>query len=622
MAYQTPVSSIPLLQDPPFILLMLWLACAIGYRALRVLKAPLSDVSPLEKGVLSAALGLGLLQYVGYTLGMAGALSPKSVWISLIALLAVFGCDMFHVARGFGRAVRQFWHSPPPRWIRFGLLTLLVPLLIAFLLALCPPTDADGIGYHLTAPRRWLQEGRITYLPTFTYTSSPMGFQMLYLLGLAVWSDTAAKLFNYLAGLLSFLTLYALGRRLRDANVGFFSASLFLFGLGGILGTIEQFTNSYVDMGLTQQICAAYLAWLLWSRLGSRGWMLCCALCAGFAASFKLTGSFVGLVFSAAAVAQLRHEKRGWGSAIGRGVLFLLLALLPVAPWLIRAWLQTGNPVYPLLSGIFPTRDWSPTAAQQFSDFFKYYNWGTGRLASLTLEERKLLRWVALGLTAAITGLMLWRIKDRELRTMAGVTGALVMITIWNTGLYLRFFIPLIAVTWVLIVCALSPLLERRPVIPKAAVGVIALFALLFIVRQRGSIAPALSVVTGKTTREEYVISKIPAAKIWFDTRGEIPAGSRILAAGIVPYFYCDFPCYYMTESYFRTDSWEAFLEDLRREKITHLVLTPMYFPEVLPGVQLPNRMLFVRLLAEKHGRLITQVQGDRLYALSGLSAP
>jgi hypothetical protein len=141
-------------------------------------------------------------------------------------------------------------------------------------------------------------------------------------------------------------------------------------------------------------------------------------------------------------------------------------------------------------------------------------------------------------------------------------------------------------------------------------------------VRQRGSIAPALSVVTGKTTREEYVISKIPAAKIWFDTRGEIPAGSRILAAGIVPYFYCDFPCYYMTESYFRTDSWEAFLEDLRREKITHLVLTPMYFPEVLPGVQLPNRILFVRLLAEKHGRLITQVQGDRLYALSGLSAP
>jgi hypothetical protein len=622
VAYQVPVSSIPLLFDPPFILWMLWLACAMGYRALRVLKASLSDASALEKGVLSTSLGLGFLQYVGYSLGMAGALSPKTVWVSLIILVAVFGYDMIRVALGFVRAIQRLWNYPTPIWIRLGLLALLFPLLIAFILALCPPTDVDGIGYHLTAPKRWLQEGRITYLPTFTYTNSPMGFQMLYLLGLAIWSDTAAKLFNYVAGLLSFLSLYALGRRLKGEYVGFLAASLFLLGLGGILGMLGQFTNSYVDMGLTLQISAAFLSWLLWSRSRSRGWMVCCALCAGFAASFKLTGSFVGLIFATAAMAQHLHEKSNWGKAVGGGTSFLLVSLLPVTPWLIRAWLQTGNPVYPLLSGIFPTRDWSPAAAQQFSDFFKYNNWGTGRLSALTLEERKLIRWTALGIVAAVTGLMLWHIKDRELRTMACVTGTLVFITIWNTGLYLRFFTPLIAITWVLILYWLSPHLDRHHAIPKAAVGVIVLFAFLFVVRQRGAIAPSLSVVLGKSSREEYVVSKIPAARIWFDTRGVVPKGSRILAAGIVPYFYSDYPCYYMTESYFRTGSWEAFLEDLRREKITHLLLTPMYYPDVLPGVQLPNRILYVRLLAEKYGQLIIQVQGDKLYALSDLSTP
>jgi hypothetical protein len=622
VAYHVPVSSIPLLFDPPFILVMFWLACAIGCRALKILKAPLSDTPALEKGVLSVAIGLGLLQYVGYALGMAGLLSPKSVWISLIALLTLFGYDMFRVAVGFCRGLLRRLKSPTPGWIQAGFFALLFPLLIAFIIALCPPTDADGIGYHLTAPKRWLQEGRITYLPTFTYTNSPMGFQMLYLLGLAVWSDTAAKLFHFGAGLLCFLTIIALGRRLQDESVGFLAASLFMLGIAGTLGTLEQFTTSYVDLGITLQVCAAFLSWLIWCRTHSRSWMICCALCAGFAASFKLTGSFVGLIFSVAAVSQLRHEKRSWGEAVGGGALFLALALLPVTPWLIRAWLQTGNPVYPLLSGIFPTRDWGQVAAQEFSDFFKYYNWGTGRLSALTLEERKLIRWIAMGLSAIITGLLIWRIKEREPRTIVGITGALVLITLWNTGLYLRFFTPIIAIFWVLTVYALLPYLKRYSFIPWAAVGGIALFSVLFVFGHRGQIAPSLSVITGKTSREEYVMSKIPVARMWFETRGKIPAGSRVLAAGIVPYFYCDSPCYYMTDSFFRTDSWDAFLEDLRRERITHLVLTPMYFPTVLPGVQLPNRILYVRLLAEKRGQLVIQVQDDRLYALSDLSAP
>ena len=60
MAYYVPVSSIPLLQDPPFVAALVLLGTAVGWRTLRLLRAPLSDITALERGVLSAAVGLGL----------------------------------------------------------------------------------------------------------------------------------------------------------------------------------------------------------------------------------------------------------------------------------------------------------------------------------------------------------------------------------------------------------------------------------------------------------------------------------------------------------------------------------------------------------------------------------
>ena len=179
MSYHVPVSAYPLIQDPPFLLFLFWLGAGIGYRCLLILRVPLGETTRLERGILSTSIGMGLLQYLSLTLGMTGTLTPRAHFAGLAVLTMVFGRDMVRLARSIAHALRQK-RSAPPMWMVAGAVLLAIPLTIAFLKALLPPLDPDGIGYHLTAPKRWLQSGGMVYLPTFTHTNAPMGVEMLY----------------------------------------------------------------------------------------------------------------------------------------------------------------------------------------------------------------------------------------------------------------------------------------------------------------------------------------------------------------------------------------------------------------------------------------------------------
>ena len=64
MPYHVPTSAVPLLRDPPFVVGLLLLGTAIGSRLLRSARLSLAEVSALERGLLSVALGVGLLQYL------------------------------------------------------------------------------------------------------------------------------------------------------------------------------------------------------------------------------------------------------------------------------------------------------------------------------------------------------------------------------------------------------------------------------------------------------------------------------------------------------------------------------------------------------------------------------
>ncbi len=626
MPFHVPTSAIPILQDPPFMAGLLLLATALGYRAIRILRAPLVDADALERGVLAAAVGLGFLQFLPFTLGMIGVLTPAAIWIGLAVLAAFLLPDMLRVAKSAAKAASTLKHPQPPAWLIAGSLFLLVPAVITLLQALCPPTDYDALQYHLNGPKRWLQWGRIDYLPTLVHTNQPMGAEMLYTIPLAVWSDTAAKLIHFSMGMICFLAIYLLGKRLRNPAVGFAAMLLFMAGVPGAY-PMRLGGGANIDLGIAMETVCAVLALILWQQgVRSNAWLVVAALCAGFGASFKLTGLFLGVLLGILVLFELRRRGETKSAAIRRGAQVVAISLLPLAPWLFKTWLYTGNPVWPLLSSIFPSRDWSPEASRGFNEYFKYYNWGGSGGKFLSLSARKMIVFGTTGITLLFTALLVWRWKDREGRYLTFVAGILLAVSLWTTGLYFRYAIQILPLIFLIVFMLVNERARLARWVPAALLAGSALFAVNYV---RGTWAPttaaAMAAATGRLDRHEYLSREMPIFPIWDFVNANLPTGARLLTVGFNASYYSDRYCYVPDgygRSRIRLDEYENFVSDLRRDNIRYMVLTPAGSTADLRTYN-PSRngIPFAQRLVKESGRELCAAAQDKLYVLDTLNA-
>ena len=625
--YHVPVSAHPLLADPPFVLWILLVAAALGRRTLLWFGVA-RDGNALERSIVGTILGLGYLQYPIYGLGMASLLTPRAVWTVLVVVSLAALPDLIAIARSARGAVALLRDWKPSSFVKRGLLVLALPLFAALLGALTPPTDADGIFYHLTAPKRWLQFGDLRYLPTLVHTNSLMGTQMLYTLAMAVWSDTAAKLIHFAFGVLTLLAVFALGRRLKSAEVGVTAAGVWMLGLYLVptLDAARLFSYAYVDLALSAQSTAAILAWVLYSRNDERGWGVAAALCGGFALTTKLPGVFLCAALSAAVLLDLLKKKRALSQALISSALFGVIALVPALPWFARSFLQTGSPIYLMLPSVFPTLDWSPEAGAAFGDYFKYYVWGTGyRSLGWSVELRKVVRALALLATLAGVVLAVWRIKQWELRVIVGVVGVLFLGCIAGTGLYLRYLVPFLPPLYAVVFALGGDFIVQRAWAQSALLAFIGLNGVMYLWKTVPSVGESALVALGQSSRESFLERQISVMPLWQYTNENVPRDGRILLAAGRPSYFIE-PYCFLTEAYYqarlRMDTWEHFLADVRRDRIEYAIVPDRTEPSAPTGPKYAaaqNEMPFAHQLVAKHGKLLHTVGTDHLYRLEGL---
>ncbi len=226
-----------------------------------------------------------------------------------------------------------------PAWLRLPAALVVVALLLT---ALAPLTGWDGLGYHLSLPRLFLREpGSFWNAYDHRYTFIPLMGEMLFTVSLP-WSEASAQLWlplGYLACFWSVLALAGIwGGKPRTA------ALLFLGGLP----FAKYAAGGYVDILACAAVGLALVAYLRWEAEGSWVRLASCGLLSGAAASLKMTGlPFLGLM--GLAVGALSWRRRSPQSLL----LFLVTAGLVALPWLLRAWIATGNPIYPLGAGLW-----------------------------------------------------------------------------------------------------------------------------------------------------------------------------------------------------------------------------------------------------------------------------
>jgi 4-amino-4-deoxy-L-arabinose transferase-like glycosyltransferase len=237
------------------------------------------------------------------------------------------------------------------------------------MLALLPPTSWDGLFYHLTGPKIYIEQGAIASGIDIPHLNFPSLFEMLFLLALTLRSGVTAVLLHFIFALLLMGLAFLMARDLlRVRNP--WSAVLFLIAIPMVLSLAGW---AYNDLALAFYQVAALYALMKW-RAGSEHdkgnehpiietssnqdqpvaqngypqWLILSGISLGLAMGLKYTSVVALFTLAGLLVWWYRRDIKRLLRPLA---LLLGLALLIASPWFLKNLLYTGNPVYPFVFG-------------------------------------------------------------------------------------------------------------------------------------------------------------------------------------------------------------------------------------------------------------------------------
>jgi 4-amino-4-deoxy-L-arabinose transferase-like glycosyltransferase len=355
-----------------------------------------SDLTLIERLVLGTGLGWGILGLFWFGLGLLGRFQPAVAYGVTLALTIVVAPQLWR----FFRRWRQ-WRpvNLPKRWTVFY---LAVMGLLALLVALLPPTDWDGLFYHLTGPKLYLHAGRIVGGLDVPHFNFPSLMEMLFAWGMLLRNDITAKLLHTSFGLLLAGLVYISTRRLLGQRAAW-PAVIILVSMP-MLATLAGW--AYNDLALAFYQFGSLYAIIRWvlvgpdpSWVGARPaasdpppevsvtdepapapdpesarfaklypyrWLLLSAVFSGLAMGLKYT-SFVTPLLIVLLILWFGRRPGQAARSVKNVVIFAAVAGLVALPWYAKNWAYTGNPVYPFLSGLFGGQYWDSFRAAWYA---------------------------------------------------------------------------------------------------------------------------------------------------------------------------------------------------------------------------------------------------------------
>jgi hypothetical protein len=486
----------------------------------------------------------------------------------------------------------------PWRWGALPLLLFFLAALVFTLIgALAPATDSDydSLVYHLTIPKVYLRHGAIHHIPWLTHSNFPFGIEMLYMLGLLLRDQSLAKLFHFGCGWLAVLAVFSFARRWWGALAGRLGAAIFV----AIPIVIWQATTAYNELALALYAFLTVYALALWFRARARdegdGWLWVAAITCGLALGVKmLAGSL--LIFALLALAWNLRAASGRRRAACQMLVFAVIAGVVAAPWYLKSYLWTGNPVYPFMYEIFGGSHWTAERAQEYTEAQKAFGIGAGPLAFLALPWNLTMkpRWFfdqpqvlrAFTVYVVVFGpLMLAFLPTLLASRRLGTPGrlplwfALTYAAIWfalsQNG---RYLVPVLPGLCACAGLAAARLFGRRGLTSSAAAVALLLGLPSGLLPGLLLAAPAARVAIGLQTKADYLATNSRVYPVFEAVNRATPPDARILVIGHEP------RCFYLDRDYLIGNHAEVFspqdlstagalLERIGEMGVTHLVL-------------------------------------------------
>jgi len=236
-----------------------------------------------------------------------------------------------------------------------GLILLVIGSVI--FLSWVPPVDRDALTHHLFVPKLYLKHGGIYEIPNIPFSYYPMNLDLLYLIPLFFKNDIFPKLIHFIFALLTAWLVYEYLKK-RIGSIHALLGALFFLSIPVI---VKLSITVYVDLGLIFFTTASLMLLFKWLETSKARWLFFSAVMCGLALGTKYNG-FISLLLLTLFIpsAYLRYpiqSSKSQMSAIGYAVFFFLISLTVFSPWMIRNYLWTQNPIYPLYNHLFNSQE-------------------------------------------------------------------------------------------------------------------------------------------------------------------------------------------------------------------------------------------------------------------------
>jgi 4-amino-4-deoxy-L-arabinose transferase-like glycosyltransferase len=242
------------------------------------------------------------------------------------------------------------------KFVLVGLISCLVIAII--ILSWVPPVSKDALVHHLAVPKLYLKHGGIYEIPALLFSYYPMNLDLLYILPLYFGNDIIPKFIHFAFALITAGIIFGYLKKRIDTLYAMIGTIFFL----SIPIIVKLSISVYVDLGLICFSMAALMYFLKWIENHFKlKYLIVAAVWCGLALGTKYNGLillflltlFVPFIYSRRVSGHISGNTSHQVKALGYGAVFMLVALLVFSPWMIKNYIWTRNPVYPLYNQWF-----------------------------------------------------------------------------------------------------------------------------------------------------------------------------------------------------------------------------------------------------------------------------
>ena len=505
-----------------FLELLLIVSGASGVGCLIVKALGFSDISPSQKALIGATLGLGILSLSAFFLAAIHCLNLITL-TAFLSILWVAGFAELKVLFSSINSAKKMLLSRP-----FASSISFLSLLLVLWCCIVPPHQYDSLVYHLPLAANYAKAHGLVKTSWLFYSHFPQNGEMLFAVSLLLKSDILAQMFMWFSLFLSSWWIFEIARLEIPMEAVALSIVLLLTQSSVMLLSASSYVEPLVMLWTT----AAVLSFLRWEEIryaspDSKAWLILSAVFSGLALGTKYYAGITAAILGTALWGRVFFPKNSRSQALKDAASFTLIVTFLFSPWMIKNWLWAHNPFFPFFNPLFKTsaNAWNKGVAQNYFNALAEYRSGLNYAHWFDFPLMLLTNSLRFGRGMDVLGGLGWEIlfwslplavwfsrKNQFLRRL--VSFSLIYIAVWFlTGVVLRFLIVLCPLLCLLAGNALEKLKERlsppSKIILTSAVSLIILTHLLLFLFVNFGVFDAGQILLGLQSRTEYLSQRL-----------------------------------------------------------------------------------------------------------------